>query len=180
MISKESITPAEQSGDESGAEDANTDRDVEQVFAELYRKREEWLQEAEFVPPDFKVSLSGGAWTLANRGVAYDVFMGSASTLGAKAWCTKYSLNKSRRYTISLYGQELPVALAHAWCKNTQYYYGVYCLAANEKYLPTEADHQGYLEEESFKELVAGLKCPGLKAAEKVRGLKVARRPKRV
>ena len=68
--------------------------------------------------------------------------------------------------------------MAHAWCKKMQYYYGVYCLAANEKYLYTEADHQGYLEEESFKELVAGLKGPGLKAAEEVRGLKVTQRPK--
>ena len=110
--------------------------------------------------------------------VAYDVFMGSASILGAKAWCTKYSPNKSRRYTISLYGQELSFALAHAWCKKMQYDYGVHCLAANDKYLYTEPDHQGYVEEAYFKELVAGSKGPGLNAAEEVRGLTGTQRPK--
>jgi hypothetical protein len=82
------------------------DNVAEETFAALYQKREEWCALGEEALEDFRVRITGGAWTKAHIGKAYDAFMCKASTQTSDEFCRMYGLNVSCRRSIDKYGED--------------------------------------------------------------------------
>jgi len=132
-----------------------TDEALEEMFAELQRRRQQWEADADTAAQDFQVTLSGSAWVQRNRGIPYDSFLGSCKGADAKAWCQMYSLPLSNRFDIELYGEADANLLATTWCSAMQYYYNLSVESGPGAYLYTERDLQGWPEPREFSAMVA-------------------------
>lgn len=98
------------------------DMDVDEVFDELKQFRANW-QEREVAPHQhFKVSIRGGAWTAAHRGVAADSVRGEAGTTESQRFqiC---ELSKSATFSVSKYTEHFAHRLAEAWCHRIQFWF---------------------------------------------------------
>ena len=130
-----------------------TDEALEDMFAELQQRRQQW--EADTAPRDFQVTLSGSAWVQRNKGIPYDSFLGSSKGPDAKAWCQRYSLPLSNRFDVQLYGEADANLLATTWCSARQYYFNLYVDSSLGEYVYTESDMQGWPEPSGFSAMVA-------------------------
>ena len=91
-----------------------------QSFETLRQKRTKVLAEQEQAF-QFPVTLVAGAWTMRQRGRAYDAFRACAKGKEAAAFCTHWQLQQSARCDITLYGEAGASLMAHAWAmKMTQ------------------------------------------------------------
>ena len=72
-----------------------SEQDLEQTFAELERARQELVTDGPGQTEDFKVSVLGGAWTKADRGMSYDAMQGAARRPpDLEALCVQFGLAK--------------------------------------------------------------------------------------
>ena len=92
-----------------------------EVLAGLETLRQELADLPEARSLDFQVTLLGGAWTLAHRGVVADACSAAARGETAVQWCRSRSMPLSARYERGLYGEEFAAILASAWCPKMQF-----------------------------------------------------------
>jgi hypothetical protein len=100
--------------------------DADTVLELLAKKREEF---AAFFPPvgsDFTACILGGAWTQRRLDKPYDAFQGRASGIVVERRCTRYGLNKSARFALTLGGEGVACTLANAWCAIMQHWYEMF------------------------------------------------------
>ena len=102
---------------------AAAEAEVEGLFEELYRKREEWFQIARPRGSDFTFTILGGPWSFAQSGKATDSCIARASTADSKSWCTRYGMNQTARFSIALYGETGAAVMSQTWADKLQYYY---------------------------------------------------------
>ena len=92
-----------------------------EVLADLATMPQEWADLPEDGILDFQVSLLGGAWTLAHRGVVADACSAAARGERAVPWCRSRGMPLSARYDLRLYGEEVAAILARGWCSKMQF-----------------------------------------------------------
>ena len=157
---------------EGSSEEEDDDATVEELFENLQDKREEWhTAAARGEVEDFRVVLLGGAWQQRTKGVAYDAFRGEAKGPEAHEWCAQYSLQKTARFEISLYGEHNAHLLAKTWCDKMQHFFWIWQAAGMRKYRYSAADRASYVEPEGFKALISSLEGRQLQRAMQLRTL---------
>ena len=100
-----------------------TEEDMNEAFALLEAKRAEWKQELASSPENFKTSISGGAWSMASKGLAADSVKAAASGSVAKDWCKRYGLPQATTFSYRKYTEKVATALALHWCQRLQYFF---------------------------------------------------------
>ena len=136
---------------EKDAEDGSivplADDEVEAVFAELDRRRAEvGAMPGAGDVEDFSVTVLGGAWTMAARGVAADAVQASARSPLAKDFCRRRGLPLSARFEISTYSQEHATVMARAWAHRMQLFLNVEIMSEDIAYEFTQQDKDEYVE----------------------------------
>ena len=153
-------------------EEALSDESLQAVFSELENKRQEHID-----PPgyhgDFVVTLLGGKWAMQHKGVPFVAFQGKAKdNTVANDWCLQYSLQRTARFEISMYGEEVASNLAHGWCDRMLYFFNLWLSSGQEHYRYTAADVADYEEPPEIVELATILTGAALTRLNKVRSLK--------
>ena len=96
------------------------------VWEAVIAKRREFAAE-ELAPQEyFKTSILGGAWTEQHKGVPFDSVMCFASGRQVVAWCTKYHVQKSKRFGFRGHGEAEAHALALYTAQVLSYYYAFF------------------------------------------------------
>jgi hypothetical protein len=143
---------------EAGADSPDAEvgeEQIEDLFGELYRKREEWFQTTKPKGNDFSCTILGGPWSFAQTGKATDSFIAKASTPGSKVWCTRYGMNQSARFSIALYGEKGAAVMAQAWADKLQHYYDIFLMSRDENLAYTSDHHQAWQEPEQLAQIVS-------------------------
>ena len=139
-------------------EDLVLDEDaVEQAMKELDEVRAGLAaHEPRESEADFKTSVLGGQWLLAERGLACDAIQGSARGALANGFCARRAVQKSIRFDLAAYGHEACGILARAGCQQMQFYLNAELGGRAEENLPFEANvHDAYAEPTEFVWLCA-------------------------
>ena len=136
-------TPAAMAAPPGGPE--GEEEELEAVFAELYRRREEWAVLAPLGGEDFVTGVLGGAWTKRERGRVYDAYQGRAAHRASQDFCERYGLQKSARFGIDVFGDRMAGQLSRAWCHRLQYYYDLEAARGRDSGFTAE-DHGQYEE----------------------------------
>ena len=144
----------------------------EQVFQELYKKREERLLEAPKPTEDFRCTILGGAWTKRHEGVAFDALAAKACTKDSQMWCRQYGLQTTARFAVSLFGESLARIFASARAARVQHYYDIYVNSGNEAYKVTAEDLASHEEPPDFVSAAADLQGQALQRAQQIRAIK--------
>lgn len=95
------------------------------IMLQLAKVRQSFLEAKEDRCLDFQVTILGGQWTAAHKGVAADAFSAAAKGNMAIQWCKRRAIPQSARYEISLYGQEAAAAMARCWASKMQYMFNI-------------------------------------------------------
>ena len=148
----------EEDVDAPGAAEMELDDDaVEEIFAALDAKREEWSRlygDKELL--DFKTGLLGGPGTYKDSGVVSDFVICEASTRQAKAFVKKYGLRASKRCSLTAYESvHNSTVLVQGWGHRMQHYLDLYRCSGDEMYTFTVGDHNRYVETDEFREMAA-------------------------
>ena len=83
---------------------------------------------------------------MAHRGQLYDAFQAKASGAEALAWCRRYKVATSARFSAQMYGDEMAGLLSRWWAAKMQHFLDIYRARGVEKYLYTDADVAGFVE----------------------------------
>lgn len=135
------------------AEELHNDPAVLELLAQF---REEWATTEDQRCHDFQVTLLGGSWTAANKGVVADAF--SACARGeAVAWCKTRAIARSARYEISLYGEENASTLARVWCSRMQFLFNLSKKAGNALHVFTQNEKASWVEPSELARVEAEL-----------------------
>jgi hypothetical protein len=139
-----SVGGAAASADDHGEEPlALEDDEVEAVWAELERRRAEWMEE---FPPEtafFKIRILGGVWAKRHLNVTNDAFQGYAAGASARQWCRSYALQDSMRFNISAYGVKLCAALCNHWRRRVDHYFQIWLAQEEWAYVYKPIDFEG-------------------------------------
>ena len=157
-IPSESCGSASSGHGDRAREDVVLDEDaVEQAMRELDEVRAGLAaHEPRESEADFKTSVSGGQWLLAERGLACDAIQGSARGALANDFCARRGVQKSIRFDLAAYGHEACGIMARAWCHKMQFYLNAELGGRAEENLPFEANvHDAYAEPTEFVRLCA-------------------------
>ena len=111
------------------------DAEADAAFEALDAKRREWDANDVLPATDFRTSIRGGAWTMANRGVSFDCIIGAATTDALKTWCRRYTLQASVSFAYAKYSEEVASALALGWCQRMQMLYDVYVASGEDRFV---------------------------------------------
>ena len=147
---------------------------ADEVFAALYDRREEWHLRDGAKSSDFTICLLGGKWTMDHLGVPYDAFQGKSASGAASAWCARFSLPKSGRFSIAAYSEATACIMATAWCGHMQHLYDLWVLADDDSFRYTK-DTEQWREPEEFSRVVAGSNGQTLKRCEQIRAIRPTR-----
>lgn len=147
---------------------------LETLFSELETKRQEYVE-----PPghhgDFVVTLLGGKWAMERKGVPFAAFQGKVkdNTL-ADSWCLNYSMQRTARFEISMYGEEVASTLAHGWCDRMQHFFQLWANSGQERYSYTAEDVAAYTEPPEVAKLTTILTGAALTRLSRIRTMKPA------
>jgi len=109
------------SEEEDAKEELNDERYAE-AFLILEEMKARWIS-SDQAEMDFKVTLLGGRWTAAHRGVAVDAVRAYATSgQDADTFAKDYNLGAARRFDISRYGMNAAKTLAEEWCRKCQFF----------------------------------------------------------
>ena len=92
------------------------------AFALLEARRAEWMQELASSPGNLKTSISGGAWSMASKGLAADSLKAAASGSVAKDWRKRYGLPRATTFSYKKYTEKVATALALYWRQRLQHF----------------------------------------------------------
>ena len=106
---------------------------------------------------DFQVSLLGGAWTSANKGVIADAFSAKAKDQQAISFCAARHMARSARFEISLYTEEWAAALARCWCHRMQFLLNLSLEHQNVQHIFTQAELDAWVEPSELASAEMGL-----------------------
>ena len=106
---------------------------------------------------DFHTQIRGGAWTRANKGVAYDSIRGHAITEVARHWARQYGLGISFSCSYKKFAEGTANALALAWCHRMQFFFNISKESSNLSYRYTEQDYLSYAPDPDFVAFVDAL-----------------------
>ena len=128
------------------------DHEVEAVFAELQRRRAELAASvpAEVSVSDFAVTVLGGAWTRAHRGVVADAMQGHAVGQSAKDFCRRRGVPQSARFELSLYSPPHAGVMARGWAHRMQHFMTLEVAARDEAHVFTADEISSYTEPTEF------------------------------
>lgn len=143
---------------------------VEEIFEQLRHKRSEVLGR---VAPGacFPVRLLGGAWTARNRGVPFDAFKAECANREIGSFCTVFSLPRSARFDISLYGEAGASLLAHSWSAKMAFFYELYMEDASDTFR-FDLGNLNFEFGEEFNAFVSGLRGRAASRAAQLRDLR--------
>ena len=150
------------------------DAEVEEAFARLdaVRKERAHGDDDDVDTPDWKVTVLGGAWTAAHRGVAFDAIRASVRAgSDAEAFAVAYQLGKSARFDISLYGCGAANQLAKAFCHKCQWAFLLWESSGDKNYVFSNSDKEAYIEPAFFPGLLETLEGRARARAQGVRDL---------
>ena len=137
---------------ESDGSDASADMGVDDIFAELEKKREEERAEHGACEPGrpFSWTVMGGEWALKNLGVVYDSFRSHAVGEHVERWCWTYRFNKS--FSVALtYGEGDARVLVQEWTARMCYFHAAHAASGEARYVFTQADIDGYRLSAAFE-----------------------------
>ncbi len=101
--------------------------DTAKALQELWDKRKEFgLAVPAATEASFVVSLRGGSWTAAKKGIAHDCWLASCKNADTKAWCRMYGLPCSGSFSILKFSMELGHALADEWAHRHHAMHGLW------------------------------------------------------
>ena len=117
-----------------------SDQELEAVYIALARQRRACEGEAMQAINHFKTSIIGGAWTFANRGVAFDAIKANPKHPESMAWTRKYFPTAQASFAYRKYGDQACSALALLWCRRMEYCFSIYVNQSDPDYVYTRAD----------------------------------------
>ena len=167
----ESEPDDETEAEDEGAALAAAEAEVEGLFGELYRKREEWFQTARPRGSDFTFTILGGPWSFAQSGKATDSCTARASTADGKSWRTRYGMNQTARFSIALYGETGAAVMSQTWAK-LQYYYELFVASAGPNFVYTTEHHSAWAEPQGFAALGSNMEGKALGRFEELGSLR--------
>ena len=92
------------------------DEAIQAMLVALDKARADESAAAEPSADDFKVTVLGGAWTLAHHGVPFDAIQGGARSNLPQDFCNRRGVPRSARFNYSTYGDRACGTLERAWC----------------------------------------------------------------
>ena len=129
------LDPSEAQGQATGSASSNApsvpafmldDDQLEAVYNALAEQRQKCSVEAGEPMANFKTYIIGGAWTMANRGVAFDGIKAAPRHAEAGAWLRMYFPHVTASFAYGKYGDAVCNALALYWCQRMEYFYSIY------------------------------------------------------
>jgi hypothetical protein len=120
--------------------EALSDEEREAMYIALAAQRRKCQAEAGQPLCHFKTSIIGGAWIMANRGVAFDAIKASPKTAPATAWMRQYFGQVQTSFAYRKYGDEACSAFALLWCRRMEYFYSIYLSQDDANYAYKAAD----------------------------------------
>eukprot|EP00973_Karenia_brevis_P071203 9892871-Karenia_brevis.AAC.1 len=123
----------------------------------LENQRQEWESSLAGAPQYFHIRYLKGAWTLANKGVAYDAVGAYPSGKYPLAWARSYLPTASARFDIAAWGEDQAATMSKFWCAKMNHFYQIYVDQDDEKYVYTAADVQCFTVPEDFMTLMEKL-----------------------
>ena len=147
---------------------------ADQIFEDLREIQAKCREEV--VPEHFRITPLGGAWTLRQLGVLCDAYKAWAHGQEVCAWCDAYSLGKTARFNVSLYGFEGSVVMAKEWMNRMSFLYQAWLDIGSPRPFTYEEELLGqYQEPEEFTNFADGLTATAaLRRVGEVRALRPA------
>ena len=149
---------------EDMVECALDEEEIDVIFETLAALREEWKAKYKNIHlKDFSATVLGGVCTFkatstkGKKGLVADFIHCEAQSPDAKSFATSYSLQKSKRASINLYGMSAATTLVEGWGHRMQYYLEVYRTSGQPGYTFTAEDHKAYQEPAAFSRLAETL-----------------------
>jgi len=87
----------------------------------------------------------------------------------------KYSMNKSKRFEVNLYGEPAGWTLAKAWSSKMAHLYGIWLEQDDSEYMFTDADVSSWEQPADYATLLPNLSREELKEASKMLKLRPRR-----
>lgn len=130
--------------------------DAEAAVDELLQIRGEWDYDLGQAEEFFFCRILGGAWTMANRGVAADAVAGYAKPGVAKDWCRSYGFPLQASFAFSRYGREGANQLAREYCRRGHFFLRLWLQHGADFQYRQEHLH-AYQECDEWRQWVEGL-----------------------
>ena len=152
---------------------AAEDDAFEELCRELDAKRREWAEVEHSYQNVFQVTLLGGVWLIKREGRAIEGFRAAPKVNSeAEAWLVQYSFSKSASYFVSVYGEQLASAMAHAWAHRMYYFFSLWDASGDPSYRYTAEDVANYVEQPTFTTATQNLTGRQLSRVQALRALR--------
>ena len=147
------------------SDDELDDEEMEDLYVKLEAKRAQWETAHGKIAAQaaFKVRTLQGHWTIEHTGDLADFCMGERRGGEAKKFCHAYQLQDTMRFSMHFYGEAESFLLASTWCAKMSYFFDIYLSQAEEDYIFTDEDVNGWIASEQYVRLVERL--PGRQRA---------------
>ena len=132
------------------------DEDDDGGAADVLREAREDHEVAAEEQINFYLRVLGGAWTMRERGMAYDAIGGQARAW-VRPWCAEYHWQPSSRCNVATYGDVACHQLIVEWCRRSEYFYGIWFRAGAGFTGYTRAHVDTYIEHADFTTFMNGL-----------------------
>ena len=133
---------------------AQPELDLEEVWEQLEEKRAEWTDSTG--SESFYLQVRGGAWTAANRHVAFDSLMAAAKSGVAADWAKAFHMGQVVTFSFNLYAEDAAYKMAEAWIRKCQHFFTLALEKGNFHTAYTAEDLNGYTDTE-FTDWLASL-----------------------
>lgn len=164
----------ESDGDEDHKESPEEAMDLDAFYKELLEKRMSWqLTKDHEANVNFKVTVLGGKWTMANKKKAFDFLMAAPKGDAAKKWMKCFFQDQSIRFSFERYGDRLCTHLCLHWCRIMEYFLTLWLQQDIQNYVYTKEDIDGKPPPAKLLECLDALPLthPGHEAYRKVMAL---------
>ena len=138
--------------------DAEENADIGQALDELHRATEDAALRPGGDSTDFITVILGGGWTMTHKGKAYDVFRLGAR-VRANRFCERCGLQKSMRFSVTLFGDNVACSLAKAWCSRLQFFFDEFQDSGNDGHIFDECAAKGSVKLADFLRFTDGRGC---------------------
>ena len=100
--------------------------DLEEVFKELEAMRAEVSERASAAKGPFGWTVLGGAWTKLHKEVSFDAFQARCLGSETKAFCKRFGMNQTCRFSLLLFGEAHAAVLCDYWVAKMCYFYALW------------------------------------------------------
>jgi hypothetical protein len=107
---------------------------------------------------DFPISISGRAWAISQKGLAYTAFRAMAKAGQPTEWCCKYGLHHTCSFEVALYGDEVAALMGRAWSHRMQFLLDMWRASNDPGFVYDESCLSEYVEPSDYS-IVYSIKC---------------------